>query len=236
MIKRVLFIIYILLCIPSQAQTLQLDSVYEVNVIDSAKTIVSWLLEHDNGFKGKEKSMNRIIQHVFDNLEIKGYSAKVLMPIGGGGAYASASMSPAIVSPQIISTTGGVSDAIVSGNIQIVDGEWSIYWEGLSYQKRPLVWVINGCYCLTTGYHKGWRQTHWKSFERYEKTDSLFCENVNLMGRIPPHIGIANFPKYANIISSIKMSDDIEPLHKYFISELSIFDAKPLIIYITTKS
>ena len=228
--KLILIALAALFSMGMEAQTLQLDSVYEVNVTDSAKTIVSWLLEHDNGFKGKEKSMNRIFRDRYSRDPI--YMAKVIAPTSFG-SFMPGSVSSIFNVPSI-----NGEPPVYRGNLQVVDGRWGIYWEGLSYQKQPIVWIVDGMYSMTTGYHKRWKQVRDKVLEQYKDTDPEFYAFANSHKSIRQILDSPSneYPFFAYQVSNLWMSDDIEPLYKYFISELSIFDAKPLIIYITTKS
>ena len=220
--KSILIVICICTFIPSYSQTLQLDSVYEVNVTDSAKTFANWLEEHVASLNPKPKQIERINRYFWGlyedrvrplpKLDLRTFGNRdytgIWYPLHSGSLYRS--------------YMGG--DRLV-GNLNYRDTHLMIFDEGPQYGKRPIVWFINYRYAMTTGFHKRWPET----------TETLPWDEYHYSWESVGSLDDVLIPEYACKVKKIVISENTEFLKKVFAPKAPIFAAKPLIIFITTK-
>ncbi|MBQ6750091.1 MAG: carboxypeptidase-like regulatory domain-containing protein [Bacteroidaceae bacterium] len=94
------------------------------------------------------------------------------------------------------------------------------YRDGLSYKRRPIVWVVDNQYVGITNWHlNGTYIQAWRSV--CQAIDWTYCDNTTNTG---------DLPRMLDEMKSVYISEDIEALHRHIVCE-QLDRMNPVVLY-----
>lgn len=200
-----------------------LDSIYTINISDSTKGIVEWLKSIDGKFKGKDK----YIRQCNELIELDYYwSAHPRLIVG---AWTNFDQSLAADDLNYVFNEHLVANPYVDGHylygLSYCERRLRVLRDIVRYNKRPVVWILNGKYSMTTGFNYKWpphgeelaANNFETSFQKIKSLDEILL------------------PRTMGEIKDIRFTEDLSFLYTVFHPKQRIFLLHPLVIFITTK-